>query len=611
MSVTKQQLESVQDLNKGITSIAYNHLNLPKLITKGDSTIHYVYDATGIKLQKKVSKNGTVVKTTDYVGALVYEGTADKFLHTEEGRVVLKENGETKEEYQYHLKDHLGNVRVTFTTANNTDNYLATMENAFADLEGTTFNGLETRQTDVLYNKTPGGSSSARLNALENRVIGPSMSLSVMPGDTVDMKVYAKYNQTATQANPLPGLIAIVAGAFTNSATDPEGAQLLTQALQQPLGAANMALFKPENNIPKAYLQYLFFDRHMGFKSGGFIQVGPSALGAFEELNLDFAPQEEGYLLVYVANQSDENLNVYFDDMEVNHITGPIVRVDDYYPFGMAFNTGTLTGELTNKYLYNGKELQQELGLDWYDYGARMYDAQLGRWFTIDPRCEDGGQESISPYTYVFNDPIKHNDPDGKFPGLSNIVGGLVGAAVEYGGQVAVNMYNEGGWSWDAFTDNIDVGDVLIAGGEGFITSGGSVVKNSLLKASIVVGAEITANYLDVKTSSDGSGIQIETNDALNTAKNTVIGLTVGQLGDALPAPKFMKNVEVDAPTPKQAVKEARSIGPVNKQQRIAIENKAKIFQTTASEINQTTTKAAQNFVGEMMNEILKDETNP
>jgi RHS repeat-associated protein len=57
-----------------------------------------------------------------------------------------------------------------------------------------------------------------------------------------------------------------------------------------------------------------------------------------------------------------------------------------------------------NSYLYNGKELQDELGLDWYDYGARFYDAGIGRYFTIDPLTE--WHFSITPYHYCFNKPI-------------------------------------------------------------------------------------------------------------------------------------------------------------------------------------------------------------
>ena len=99
------------DANKGITNIVYNHLNLPTQVSIGGQNITYTYDAAGMKLKKVV--NGT---TTEYAGNYMYENNVLQFFNHPEG-YVKKDNTGFKYVYQY--KDHLGNVRLSYTDNNN------------------------------------------------------------------------------------------------------------------------------------------------------------------------------------------------------------------------------------------------------------------------------------------------------------------------------------------------------------------------------------------------------------------------------------------------------------------------------------------------------------
>jgi len=104
------------DLNKGLTQ-AYNMLNLPQTAVKSGISVAYIYDATGRKL-RKLSTTVSATTVTEYVNGIQYEytGTNPKisFIQTEEGRA--RKNG-TVYKYEYDLKDHLGNTRLTTTWA--------------------------------------------------------------------------------------------------------------------------------------------------------------------------------------------------------------------------------------------------------------------------------------------------------------------------------------------------------------------------------------------------------------------------------------------------------------------------------------------------------------
>jgi len=88
--------------------------------------------------------------------------------------------------------------------------------------------------------------------------------------------------------------------------------------------------------------------------------------------------------------------------MEENH----------YYPFGLTLTERTfIIGEI-NDIKFGSKELDSDIGLNWYDFGARRYDMQLGRWTGMDPLADK--YYGTSPFAYVANNPVKYIDPDGK-----------------------------------------------------------------------------------------------------------------------------------------------------------------------------------------------------
>ena len=139
-----------------------------------------------------------------------------------------------------------------------------------------------------------------------------------------------------------------------------------------------------------------------------------------------------------------ENIRVsYTDGNGDGTITqDELIEENTYYPFGLRLRgvndgIGALGNSVAQRWKFGGKELQDELRLDWYDITARNYDPALGRWNVIDPKADDILQVDITPYNYSWNNPTNINDPDGECPWCW---GAVIGLALEYGSQVASNL---------------------------------------------------------------------------------------------------------------------------------------------------------------------------
>ena len=123
---------------------------------------------------------------------------------------------------------------------------------------------------------------------------------------------------------------------------------------------------------------------------------------------------------------TDGKYHYYLKDHQGNNRVvvaeeGTVEEVNDYYAFGGLMSTSSR--QSVQPYKYNGKELDRKGGLDWYDYGARMYDAVLGRWHAVDPMSEK--YYGVSPYLYCANNPILLVDPNGMWPTWRGIRNGL------------------------------------------------------------------------------------------------------------------------------------------------------------------------------------------
>jgi RHS repeat-associated protein len=432
-NVTKDYNRKMYTSSNGNGAV-YNILDKPDSIAiAGKATVYYYYDATGARLAKKVNDYSTgalISKTYLYLNGFVYMNDTLQYALHEEGRIryAQKKNATTGAlyyafEYDYFLRDHLGNVRTVLTEGRDTAIYVATMEPVNQGTEQRLFSNeydpvLTVSDKPENFDTDTSNHYVSKLNASSsNKKTGPSLVLKVMAGDKVQVNTFAFYNSATQPPGNGVNIISDVLSALSTGVVGASNGKLLgnTTPVSSGLSPGITQFLNNDRSYdssrPKAYLNWILFDDQMNYVASNSgvqqVQSGSNKQPLVAPLQ---TISKNGYLFVYVSNESPQD--VYFDDITVKHYTGPLLQEQSYYPFGveMAAISDKAMNKLASAYKFNGGDEMEE-SISMYSTFYRGYDQQLGRFMGVDMLSERNA--GVSTYQFGLNNPIFYNDPLG------------------------------------------------------------------------------------------------------------------------------------------------------------------------------------------------------
>lgn len=357
-----------------------------------DNSTSSRYDYSYDKLNRLVKADFKTIATT---------GTTDTYFNNEELSYDANGNILTLKRYAKTLASatigtliddlsytYTGNKAMSIADAvtNNPSGYSGTGQPITYDANGNMLTFPDKKITQaIVYN---------HLNLPQNITQNNKPTNFIYRADGVKVNKTFEINGETLNTDYLDGFVYTsrytqqIATALTQD--DPATIEAVTAGQQEVFELDEKPLVGPGNPPQQAMASPSFF---------------PTAEGFYDFINLKYIYQYKDHLgnvrVSYSYNSSEEKIDI--EDK------------NDYYPFGLSFVTSSKSSTYSpstsyKNYKYNGKELQ-ETGM--YDYGARMYMPDIGRWGVVDPFAQ--AYYSISPYQYVLNNPIINIDVKGKW----------------------------------------------------------------------------------------------------------------------------------------------------------------------------------------------------